>query len=94
MFNEPHSTKQIEDGIGWALETDPETLADTNSALGLCGREQFRDLAERVRCPTLVIHGDRDLIRPHAQGSALAEVTGGRLLTLEGAGHGPQGATR
>ena len=25
-FTEPHSTKQIEDGIGWALETTPDTL--------------------------------------------------------------------
>ena len=37
-----------------------------------------------------MIHGDRDLIRPHAQGAALAELTGGELVTLEGAGHGPQ----
>ena len=36
MFNEPHSTKQIEDCVRWALETDPETLADTMSALSLC----------------------------------------------------------
>ena len=28
-FPEPHSTKQIEDCVGWALETTPETLADT-----------------------------------------------------------------
>ena len=42
MFPEPHSTKQIEDCVGWALETDPETLADTTSAMGLCGREEFR----------------------------------------------------
>jgi pimeloyl-ACP methyl ester carboxylesterase len=89
MFNEPHSTKQIEDCIGWALETDAETLADTTSALNLCRLERFADLCARVRCPTLVIHGDRDLIRPHAQGAALAEVTGGRLVTLEGSGHGP-----
>src|SRR5690242_1084770 len=26
IFTEPHSTKPIEDGIGWVLETDPETL--------------------------------------------------------------------
>src|SRR5262249_34471983 len=26
IFTEPHSTKQIEDGIGWGLETDAETL--------------------------------------------------------------------
>jgi pimeloyl-ACP methyl ester carboxylesterase/predicted glycosyltransferase len=89
MFNEPHSTKQIEDCIGWALETDAETLADTTSALNLCRLERFADLCARVRCPTLVIHGDRDLIRPHAQGAALAEVTGGELVTLEGSGHGP-----
>ena len=28
-FPEPHSTKQVEDGIGWGLETDVETLAAT-----------------------------------------------------------------
>src|SRR5919108_654003 len=79
MFNEPHSTKQIEDCVGWGLETDPETLADTSSALDLCSREQFADTCARVRCPVLVIHGDHDLIRPHAQGAALARVTGGEL---------------
>ena len=51
MFPEPHSTKQIEDCIGWALETDPATLADTTSAMGLCGREEFKDIAARVRVP-------------------------------------------
>jgi pimeloyl-ACP methyl ester carboxylesterase/predicted glycosyltransferase len=89
MFNEPHSTKQIEDCVGWALETDVETLADTNAALRLCGLESFAHVCTRVRCPTLVIHGDRDLIRPHAQGAALARATDGELVTLEGAGHGP-----
>ena len=38
----------------------------------------------------LVLHGDEDAIRPHAQGAALAEVTGGKLVTLEGCGHCPQ----
>ena len=28
-FPEPHSTKQIEDGVGWGLDTDAETLAAT-----------------------------------------------------------------
>ena len=37
----------------------------------------------------LVIHGDRDLVRPLAQGEALAEATGGALVTIEGAGHIP-----
>ena len=25
-FTEPHSTKQIEDAVGWGLETDAETV--------------------------------------------------------------------
>jgi pimeloyl-ACP methyl ester carboxylesterase/predicted glycosyltransferase len=89
-FPEPHSTKQIEDAVGWGLETDPETLADTTRAISLCRTERFRETCARVRCPTLVIHGDEDRVRPHAQGAALAEATGGRLVTLEGSGHLPQ----
>ena len=37
----------------------------------------------------LVLHGDEDAIRPHAQGAALAEATGGTLVTLDGSGHCP-----
>jgi pimeloyl-ACP methyl ester carboxylesterase/predicted glycosyltransferase len=89
-FNEPHSTKQIEDCIGWALDTDPDTLADATRGIGFaCRVESFRDTCARVQCPTLVIHGDEDLIRPHAQGAELAAATGGELFTLRGAGHIP-----
>ncbi|WP_445149487.1 alpha/beta fold hydrolase [Baekduia sp. Peel2402] len=89
MFNEPHSTKQIEDCVGWGLESDGATIADTMSALNLCRSEAFADIAARIACPVLVIHGDRDLIRPLAQGAALAEATGGELVVMEGSGHGP-----
>src|SRR5439155_1106148 len=34
-------------------------------------------------------HGDRDRQVPHARGAALAEATGGTLVTLEGSGHAP-----
>ncbi len=88
-LNERHSTKLIEDFIGWANETSPEVLADTVRGIGLGGRERWRARAGRLSCPTLVIHGDRDQIRPHAQGEALATVTRGQLVTLEGAGHLP-----
>ena len=87
MFTEPHSTKQIEDCVGWGLETDPKTMIDITR--GLAPPEDFRDSCERVRCPVLVIHGSADAVRPHAGGAALAEVTGGELVTLEGSGHGP-----
>ena len=87
MFTEPHSTKQIEDCVGWGLETDPETMIDITR--GLAPPEDFRESCERVRCPVMVIHGTDDAVRPHAGGAALAEVTGGELVSLEGSGHGP-----
>ena len=89
IFTEPHSTKPIEDCVAWGLETTPETLVATAEALELCGLESFAELCKRVRCPVLVLHGDEDAIRPHAQGSALAEATGGRLVTFQGSGHAP-----
>ena len=75
--------------MGWGLETDPETLADTSRALSLCRFDRFRDTCARVRCPALVIHGDDDRIRPHAQGAALANAIDASLVTLEGSGHLP-----
>jgi pimeloyl-ACP methyl ester carboxylesterase/predicted glycosyltransferase len=94
MFTEPHSTKPIEDTIGWGLETDPETLIATR--LGATARgephadpERATELATRLRCPVLVVHGDEDAIRPHANGAKLAQLTGGELATIEGGGHGP-----
>ena len=89
-LTEPHSTKEQEDCVGWALEMAPETLIASELGLLLCGLESFERQCRRVRCPTLVIHGDEDAIRPHAQGAALAAATRGRLVTLAGTGHLPQ----
>ena len=94
-FVEPHSTKQIEDCVGWGLETTPEVLLAIQDNPGrradnVKGNEEHvRELAGRVHCPVLVIHGNADAITPHARGAALAEMTGGRLVTLEGSGHIP-----
>ena len=87
-FTEPHSTKPIEDCVGWGLETTPETLALTQLAPDLESDEQ-RELAQRVHCPVLVIHGEADAIQSASRGIALAEHTGGRLVLLEGSGHAP-----
>jgi pimeloyl-ACP methyl ester carboxylesterase/predicted glycosyltransferase len=91
VFTEPHSTKQIEDAIGWGLETDPETMVrgmdaewgnDPDSALRLCAQ---------VRCPTLVIQGTADAVVGPARGAAVAAaIPGAQLITFEGSGHGPQ----
>jgi len=88
MFTEPHSTKAIEDALGWGLETDAETMIATQDASGLTP-EESRALCRRVRCPVLVIHGESDAIGSVTRGAAFAEQTGGRLVLLEGSGHAP-----
>ncbi len=90
-FTEPHSTKPIEDCVGWGLETSPETLIDATEALTLFSLGELKEALNRVGCPAFVLHGDADVVRPHAQGAALADAVGGRLITLEGSGHLPQG---
>src|SRR5579863_7600634 len=47
-FPEPHSTKGIEDAVGLALETDPETLIATASSHVLRDRRTLRRLARNL----------------------------------------------
>jgi predicted glycosyltransferase len=88
MFTEPHSTKPIEDCVGWGLETTAETLIATEPGNGMT-EETARSLCARVRCPVLVIQGTADAISGPGRGIALAAATGGDLALLEGSGHGP-----
>jgi len=88
LFTEPHSTKPFEDCVGWGLETTAETLVTAEGGAGL-GPEEARELASRVRCPVLVIHGSDDAIISHSRGLALAEHTAGDAVVLDGSGHGP-----
>lgn len=58
--------------LGWLLD-------DTFDNLGK---------APRVAIPTLVVHGDRDGVVPHAMGAAIAgAIPGAELVTVAGAGH-------
>ena len=86
---EPHSTKAVEDGVGWALDTDPETLIATARGEWLRDRRGLRALAESLDLPVLVIHGDRDRITPLRDGRALARLGRGKLELVSGAGHFP-----
>jgi pimeloyl-ACP methyl ester carboxylesterase/predicted glycosyltransferase len=94
MFPERHSTKQIEDCVGWGHEIEPTTLVDSVAArVGADGApfQPLEELCALVRCPVVVVHGTDDHISPHAIGERLAELTGGSLVTIDGGGHGPQG---
>jgi pimeloyl-ACP methyl ester carboxylesterase/predicted glycosyltransferase len=87
-FPEPHSTKQLEDSVGWGLNGDPETLALTLNAPDLSLDEIHRLLGE-LRCPLLVTQGDEDHLIPPDRGAAFAAATGAELVEWEGVGHCP-----
>jgi pimeloyl-ACP methyl ester carboxylesterase len=86
-FSEPHSTKGIEDSVGWALDTDPETLIATARGAVHRDRRTLRALARGLGGPVLVIHGDADRINPFRDGRALTRLSGGRLEVVAGGGH-------
>jgi pimeloyl-ACP methyl ester carboxylesterase len=85
-FSERHSTKQIEDGVGWGLESTPEVLIAMEGA-PRPDEATVRGWCAASRCPVLVVHGDKDRISPLRSGRALAEATAGALVVVEGGGH-------
>jgi hypothetical protein len=90
VFTEPHSLKQREDGVAWALGTDAETLLLTgrDTAHGNTPADA-EAVCRQVRCPVLVVHGDQDAVVPYQAAVALAGWTGAELVTLRGSGHTP-----
>jgi pimeloyl-ACP methyl ester carboxylesterase/predicted glycosyltransferase len=92
VCSEPHSTKQIEDGVAWANETTGPVQVKTVEARAIppafdVGEAMYR----KIRCPLLLIHGDNDQIQPYARAQAIAELTGAELFTFRGGGHVPIG---
>ncbi|MCD2195171.1 alpha/beta fold hydrolase [Actinomycetospora endophytica] len=89
VVHEPHSSKQWEDLVGWGLDTDGETLAGTVAGVGEPTAADAEEICRAVRCPVLVVHGDADAVTPYPNGVAIAEWTGGSLVTIPGGGHAP-----
>ena len=89
-FTEPHSTKPVEDAIGWGGQAAPQTIIRGMEADWPNDRENALRLCARVQCPTLVIQGTQDAIVGPARGAAVAAaIPGAQLVTLEGCGHAP-----
>jgi pimeloyl-ACP methyl ester carboxylesterase len=87
-FPEPHSTKPIEDCVGWARETDGAVLV-TESRWQRPTTELIEAWCARISCPLLAIHGTDDRMVPARRSEILTELTGGELALLEGSGHIP-----
>jgi pimeloyl-ACP methyl ester carboxylesterase/predicted glycosyltransferase len=87
---EPHSTKQYDDAVGWAMDTEPEAMIAEREGRAPPSAAEVERLCAQIECPTLVIHGTDDGCQPVARGERLAELTGAELAVLDGAGHLPQ----
>ena len=85
-FPERHSAKQIEDTVGWGLETTPEVLVAIERAETRFEAIQY---IEAVRCPVLIVHGDRDEVVLLENSIDLAELMHGTLVVVKGSGHLP-----
>lgn len=94
VFVEAHSTKQAEDCVSWATQTDAETMIATQRSPYLQqdggNLPIAASLASRVRCPCFVAGGDRDRIVGLTGGQALAAALGCGIEVFHGAGHAPQ----
>ena len=89
-LNEPHSTKQIEDFIGWALETDPTTLVDTIHGLKLGGAERWIAHAAGCAMPDACASTVTRTGAATRPGRGAGQADGRWLVTLEGSGHLPE----
>jgi len=98
VYNEPHSTKQIEDTVVWGSATDAETMIIADRAPFLRPPSDWprppdepwgESFARHVDCPFLVIHGTADLVVPVAIGQRMAASLRTELVELVGSGHNP-----
>ena len=89
IFIEPHSTKQTEDSIGWALETTGDVIVKTMDGRSSSKITVDEAMYRRIRCPVLLIHGDADPVATCEGSRIVAGLTGGELMIIPGAGHAP-----
>jgi pimeloyl-ACP methyl ester carboxylesterase len=87
ITSEPHSTKQIEDAVEWALDGSVDAmLADAGVAFEL-DVAAVEAICRAVTCPMLLVHGSEDTCQPVERARRLAELTGAPLVVVDGADH-------
>ena len=79
----------VEQGVRFTQQTDGATLALTVAARAESARTEGIERYQRIRCPTLVIHGGADRIVPVAKGKLVAKAIGAPFRLLKQAGHVP-----
>ncbi|MGQ0842580.1 MAG: alpha/beta fold hydrolase [Sporichthyaceae bacterium] len=97
-FVEPHSSKAIEDGVGWGLETTMACLGSAVVGDEMLNAELFarpgyldayRAVCAAVACPVLIVQGSNDLLTPESGAHELARAIGenASVVVVEGGGH-------
>ena len=87
LTSEPHSTKVLEDIVGWALDGSVEAMLAEGNVESSWTLEAVEAVCRNVRCPLLIVHGTNDHCQPVSRAHRLAELTGGRLVIVDGADH-------
>lgn len=78
---------RIAENIAHRLRTPTDTLAVVHQTAAMAAHSAFDRLAE-IAAPTLVVHGEQDIVVPAANGVLLAErIPGAQLRLWPGAGH-------
>ncbi|NCO52098.1 MAG: alpha/beta fold hydrolase [Deltaproteobacteria bacterium] len=68
----------------------PPPLAQALESLDLLAQADLRPFSAHIQTPTLVIHGQDDVIIPHGAGDFLAaQIPGAQMLSLPATGHAP-----
>ena len=87
---EPHSTKQYEDTVSWAtLDTEVEAMIAEREGRQAPAGTEAEELCGRVQVPLPRDPRTDDRCQPLDRGRRVAELTGGELVVLDGAGHLP-----
>jgi pimeloyl-ACP methyl ester carboxylesterase len=86
MLPHPHSTRQIEELVAHALETDGATIVAALIGFDMYERDEALALAREIRCPVLVTQNGGRAFWPKEASGPLAEAAGARLHVFEGLG--------
>jgi len=87
ITSEPHSTKQIDDAVGWALDGSVDAMLADADATGTWDLDAVEATCRAVTCPMLLVHGSEDTCQPIGRSRRLAELTGAPLVVVDGADH-------
>lgn len=87
ITSEPHSTKQIEDAVEWAVDGSVDSMIADYHVTQDWDLATVEATCRAVRAPMLIVHGTEDTCQPIARSRRLAELTGAPLIEVDGADH-------